>query len=373
MTEEQIVIIFKAVGQVVGFRLAFDRDTEKPKGYGFCEFADHETALLAVRNLNNTDCGGRSLRVDLADLDPLLEGKTTVRGRIMDRGYTGSSEYRSRMHLDANDGGKGQWNDNDTFLANIPPGITIPSGVSALDHIKWIVAELPESKVREALAQMKAFVITYPEKARTLLIRYPQLAYALCHSLVLNRFVDPIMIERMLASSRRPAAAGSSLTQSPIDQGPTGSDSQYPLYTPYSPLHGLHYSSSQLMPTTREQSSIAVKPHAHAQYLLELHRICHDPSLSPCTSPLTLVEPPLIKQQQQLAQIATAFVEMDPEQQRAISIVLGMTQEHIDNIPEPAKSQIVQVSLLITGGESDVNKAYVLRPVTKCQAILEEL
>ncbi|KAF9557803.1 hypothetical protein CPC08DRAFT_764350 [Agrocybe pediades] len=39
MTEEQLVGIFKSVGQVIGFRLVFDRDTAKPKGYGFCEFA----------------------------------------------------------------------------------------------------------------------------------------------------------------------------------------------------------------------------------------------------------------------------------------------------------------------------------------------
>jgi len=39
MGEEQLIEVFKSVGQVVGFRLVFDRDTGKPKGYGFCEFA----------------------------------------------------------------------------------------------------------------------------------------------------------------------------------------------------------------------------------------------------------------------------------------------------------------------------------------------
>ena len=45
---------------------------------------DHETAQSAVRNLNNVDCGGRPLRIDLADSDPFLEGKTTVRGELVD-------------------------------------------------------------------------------------------------------------------------------------------------------------------------------------------------------------------------------------------------------------------------------------------------
>ena len=31
-------------------RLVFDKDSGKPKGYGFCEYADPETAQSAIRN-----------------------------------------------------------------------------------------------------------------------------------------------------------------------------------------------------------------------------------------------------------------------------------------------------------------------------------
>ncbi len=37
------------------------------KGFGFCEFRDSETALSAMRNLNNFDMNGRLLRVDYAE------------------------------------------------------------------------------------------------------------------------------------------------------------------------------------------------------------------------------------------------------------------------------------------------------------------
>ena len=53
--QEQLIDVFKSVGHVVGFRcdahsvlffqsqlrsrLVFDRETGKPRGYGFCEFA----------------------------------------------------------------------------------------------------------------------------------------------------------------------------------------------------------------------------------------------------------------------------------------------------------------------------------------------
>ena len=57
LAQDQLIDVFKSVGQVVGFRcvsdqslralaasltvdsLVFDRETGKPKGYGFCEFA----------------------------------------------------------------------------------------------------------------------------------------------------------------------------------------------------------------------------------------------------------------------------------------------------------------------------------------------
>ena len=50
-------------------RLVLDRETNKPKGYGFCEFRDAETAASAIRNLNNHPINGRQLRVDSADND----------------------------------------------------------------------------------------------------------------------------------------------------------------------------------------------------------------------------------------------------------------------------------------------------------------
>lgn len=50
----------------MSFKLVFDRETGKPKGYGFCEYKDQETALSAMRNLNGYEIGGRSLRVDNA-------------------------------------------------------------------------------------------------------------------------------------------------------------------------------------------------------------------------------------------------------------------------------------------------------------------
>lgn len=66
-TEEQLRDTFAQVGTVVTFRLVYDQTTGKPKGYGFCEYSDPETAMSALRNLNGVDVNGRPVRVDIAD------------------------------------------------------------------------------------------------------------------------------------------------------------------------------------------------------------------------------------------------------------------------------------------------------------------
>ena len=117
----------------------------------FKRFPDHETASSAVRNLNNVDVGGRPLRIDLADSDPYLEGKTTVRGELVD---SGPPDHRGWRGV----GGKGQ--DPNAFLANVPPGVQLPKNLSALDHISQTLASMSPSHLMEVLAQMKVTIVS---------------------------------------------------------------------------------------------------------------------------------------------------------------------------------------------------------------------
>ncbi|KZV87788.1 hypothetical protein EXIGLDRAFT_195577 [Exidia glandulosa HHB12029] len=203
MGEEQLIEVFKNVGQVVGFRLVFDRDTGKPRGYGFCEFADHETAMSAVRNLNNTLVEGRPLRIDLADSDPFLEGKTTSRGELLDDGGAGAARWRGAV---------------DDFLASVPTGVPVPPGSTSLDVITQSLAAMRPPQAYELLAQMKAFIINSPEQAHQLLVSHPQLAYALFQALLLHQIVDPAVLQRMLgaAQAQPPPSAYGAQPQPPI-------------------------------------------------------------------------------------------------------------------------------------------------------------
>lgn len=43
LSEEQISELFSSAGQVLNFRLVYDRDTGRPKGFGFAEYPDAGT------------------------------------------------------------------------------------------------------------------------------------------------------------------------------------------------------------------------------------------------------------------------------------------------------------------------------------------
>ena len=40
LSEEQISDIFSGAGRVLNFRLVYDRETGRPKGFGFAEYPD---------------------------------------------------------------------------------------------------------------------------------------------------------------------------------------------------------------------------------------------------------------------------------------------------------------------------------------------
>ncbi|XP_051486401.1 cleavage stimulation factor subunit 2 isoform X3 [Apus apus] len=164
-TEEQLKDIFSEVGPVVSFRLVYDRETGKPKGYGFCEYQDQETALSAMRNLNGREFSGRALRVDNAASEKNKE------------------ELKS--------------------LGTGAPIIESPYGdpvnpEDAPESISRAVASLPPEQMFELMKQMKLCVQNSPQEARNMLLQNPQLAYALLQAQVVMRIVDPEIALKIL-------------------------------------------------------------------------------------------------------------------------------------------------------------------------------
>jgi len=157
-TEEQIQEIFAQVGPVVSFRLVFDRDTGKPKGYGFVEYRDSQTALSAMRNLNGYEINARALRV-----------------------------YFAEMEKDQNPSGGGG------------------GGTNMQNDISKVLEGMSNSQLYEIMVQMKGLIQKKPEQAQQLLMNHPHLAYALLNAQVLLGVISPHDAQQLhLAAQQQP-------------------------------------------------------------------------------------------------------------------------------------------------------------------------
>lgn len=64
-TEEELTELFSQHGEVHSVNLINDRQTGRPRGFGFVEM-DDEAAAAAISELDGVDFGGRTLRVNEA-------------------------------------------------------------------------------------------------------------------------------------------------------------------------------------------------------------------------------------------------------------------------------------------------------------------
>ncbi|XP_056138744.1 cleavage stimulation factor subunit 2 isoform X2 [Lampris incognitus] len=213
-TEEQLKDIFSEVGLVVSFRLVYDRETGKPKGYGFCEYQDQETALSAMRNLNGREFSGRALRVDNAASEKNKEELKSL--------GTGAPIIES------------------PYGENVQPD-------EAPESISRAVASLPPEQMFELMKQMKLCVQNSPQEARNMLLQNPQLAYALLQAQVVMRIVDPEIALKML---HRQTATQPLITSNQGGGAPAGNPPPAQPSVPISqpqPLPGMHVNGAPQM------------------------------------------------------------------------------------------------------------------------------
>ncbi|KAG2824786.1 hypothetical protein PC118_g9405 [Phytophthora cactorum] len=155
VTEDMLKEIFSEAGSVMNFRLVTDRETGKPKGYGFCEYADGATALSAMRNLNGYEINGRNLRVDFADGGD--KSNSAERKRHDNGGNTRAGSNGGNFRNGGADGG--------------PP--TMVTGEMAIHSIESAIARLGPVKLYDMLVQLKEHARQKPESFKTLQIPIP--------------------------------------------------------------------------------------------------------------------------------------------------------------------------------------------------------
>jgi RNA recognition motif-containing protein len=78
-TEDELKSLFEAHGAVSSASIISDRATGQSKGFGFVEMENDAEAEAAIKALNNSEVGGRSIAVSVA--------------RPMERRDSGPSRY----------------------------------------------------------------------------------------------------------------------------------------------------------------------------------------------------------------------------------------------------------------------------------------
>ncbi|KAA8907446.1 hypothetical protein FN846DRAFT_696845 [Sphaerosporella brunnea] len=239
LTEEQITEIFGSAGRVLSFRLVYDRETGRPKGFGFAEYSDAETAASAVRNLDNYEIMGRKLRVDFSHEGAAPED------------YVPTPPAPVVSSTPA-----------------LPAGVDIPGGITAPDAISTTLKQLPAPQLLEILGQMKTLVSQDPVKATELLRQAPQLSYAIFQALLLMNLVDTSVLTQVIEGSAATAPPPVPTPQQQPQQQYYATPTPAPPVAPVPMAQDRHQLLQSVMHLTPEQ--IAAFPPEQQQQIMYL-------------------------------------------------------------------------------------------------------
>jgi cold-inducible RNA-binding protein len=70
VTRDELIEAFSAAGKVLDAKVPTDRETGRPRGFAFVEFAEEDAAQRSISLLNGRELKGRSLRVNEAENRP---------------------------------------------------------------------------------------------------------------------------------------------------------------------------------------------------------------------------------------------------------------------------------------------------------------
>lgn len=288
MSEEEIVHMLSTAGTVTKFRLMTNPDTGKPKGFGFADFSDSDSAASAVRNLNDHEIQGRKIRVDW----PHNNEKDSV-----------PQDYSQVSTAAADMAGVG------TGLPGLPPlpaGVDLPPNLKCADAISNTLKTLPPPQLLDILSQMKTLTMSDPETAKRLMKEAPQLAYAIFQALVLMNLVDPNVLATVVEQNIQASSHQMGNHPQPLQQ-------------------------QQQQPPPQQQVPPASQP--PPQYGYPPPQQMQNRTIP---TPQQYAPPPQVPQPQ-------APPGMSPEQRQMLEQVMQLDQRTIDSLPPNERMQIMQL------------------------------
>ena len=301
LTEEQIIHTFSTVGQVLNFRLVYDSDTGRPKGFGFCEFADAEAAASAVRNLNGYEVLGRELRVDFSHQG--AKDSDTNSNQVPNQQQQSTQPAQAPPN--------GYQPPPPGALPPLPSGVDLAAGLTCPDAISKTLSTLQPSQLLDILSQMKGLVMGDPARATELLKQAPQLAYAIFQALLLMGLVDTSVLSSVVESSNQAPSAQALPQPPPQSQQPP----QPPQQIPPRPSQGYQAPAAQQYPPYPPMPGQIHAP--------------TPPTYNPPYQPPPIPAPP----QQQAQQ----------SEQELVRQVLAMTPQQVDQLPPNDRVQVMNL------------------------------
>ncbi|KAG5970311.1 hypothetical protein E4U55_001749 [Claviceps digitariae] len=280
LSEEQITEIFGRAGKVERFRLVYDSETGRPKGFGFADYPDTDSASSAVRNLNDFEVMGRKLRVDFSN-----EQKS-------------GDDDNQMTSIPTNGSAANMYSTQPSSLPPLPAGKEIPPGLTCTDAISRTLNTLPPSQLLDILSQMKTLAANEPQRATELLQQAPQLSYAVFQALLLMGLISPEAIQSVVDPNAPP----------PVPQPASAAFAAPPAVSGY---------AAAAVNNTPPVAAMPYAPPAAAQ-----------PAYGAPVAPSAPAPP---------AGVATTAQDTDA----LMRAVMDLTQAQIDMLPEPDKQQIM--------------------------------
>jgi cleavage stimulation factor subunit 2 len=151
VSEKDLINELGAVGKVVSFKLMIDKNTNKSKGFGFCEYESPLIAEKAIKHLN-ISFNGRPVVINYAEKDTPVEIKEET------------------ATLDIN-------------------------------NIINVLNNMDADNLKEVVLYLKNLAIAQPTYFKELLMKNNQLVYALIYSLKLLKLVDDSVINEFVKQS----------------------------------------------------------------------------------------------------------------------------------------------------------------------------